>query len=281
MYLFRNRTTGKHSWARARGPSAILLLLGAILATVALIALTPRQAAADGPSLAVDANPNGNEPTELGQRDSCLSVSTGARFPVDVIIQDVEDLLAWELYFEYDPSIIEVTSSDVDLFQGANPGSSVFEVSEEVPDKDGLYRLGAADTADPLSPDSGSGVLARLTLHALAPGESPLALPSRDLDGDGEPDLGPFLRNTDAEVIGDRNGDTYFDGPIQTAIVVVDRPCPPGSTTSSLGAVSSDSLISKVYIWAPALGLGAVLLAAVAATTLLYRRRLRARADQP
>lgn len=276
MYLFRNRATGKHSWAKARSPS-VILLLGALLATVALVALTPPQAAADGPSLAVDANPNGNEPTELGQRDSCLSISTGARFPVDVTIQDVEDLLAWELYFEYDPSIVEVISSSVDLFQGANPGSSVFEVSEEVPDKDGLYRLGAADTADPPSPDSGSGVLARLTLRALAPGESPLALPSRDLNGDGETDLGPFLRDIDAEVIGDDSGDTFFDGPIEDAIVVVDRPCPPGSTTSGLGAVSSDGGILKVYLWAPALG--AVLLAAVTAILLLSRRRLRARAD--
>ncbi len=278
LYLSGSRACRKHGPVRSRGPSASLLL-AALVAAISLLAVTPRPAAADGPSLAIDANPIGNEPKELGSLDSCFAVSTGDRFPVDVIIQDVEDLLAWELYFEYDPSIVEVTSASVDLFQAANPSSSVFDVSEDVPDSDGLYRLGAADTADPPSPDSGSGVLARLTLRALAPGESPLALSSRDLDGDGEPDLGPFLRDVDAEVIGDDSGDTFFDGPIQDAIVVVDRPCPPGSTTSGPGAVSSDGGIPTVYIWAPALG--AVLLAAVTAILLLFRRRLRAQAEEP
>jgi hypothetical protein len=165
------------------------------------------------------------------------------------------------------------------MFQAANQGSSVYDVSEDVPDRDGLYRLGSADTADPPSPDSGSGVLARLTLSALAPGESPLALSSRDLDGDGQPDVGPFLRDVTAEIIGDESGDTFFDGPIQDAMVAVDQPCPPGSTPSGQGATSSDDSLPGMYIWAPVLGV--VLLAAATAIVLLLRRRMRARTEEP
>lgn len=256
-----------------------ILLMGALLAAVLPMAMAPREASADGPSLAVDVNPSGNQPNELGSLNSCLFVSTGERFAIDVTIQDVEELLAWELYLEYDPTIVEITSATVDMFQAANPGSSVFDVSELLPDTDGLYRLGAADTADPPSPDSGSGVLARLTLRALAPGESPLILARRDLNGDGRPDLGPFLRNVAAEVIGDDNGDTFFDGNIQDAVIAVDEPCPPGSTASTPGATSPDGGVSGVYIWAPAAG--AVLLAAATAIVLLFRRRPRSQVEGP
>ena len=79
------------------GPRRLLAipLLGALLATGALMAFMPRQAAADGPILGIDANPGDSGPDDLGSIDSCVSVSPGDHFAVDVTIQDVQDLLAW------------------------------------------------------------------------------------------------------------------------------------------------------------------------------------------
>jgi hypothetical protein len=153
-------------------------------------------------------------------------VSTGDTFQVDVFVTDVTDLLAWETYFVYDMSVINVVSRDVMMFQAANAGSNVFDVSEGLPDIDGHYRIAAVDLADPPAPDSGSGVLAKLTLEAVGPGVSPLSLSPIDINEDGSIDLGPSLKNSEAESIGDLDSDGFFDGPIANAQIAVDTACP-------------------------------------------------------
>ncbi|MEE8345822.1 MAG: cohesin domain-containing protein [Dehalococcoidia bacterium] len=252
-------------------------VLAALL--IAFLAAAPGSASAEGPSLEVDARPTGNEPTELGPLDSCVSVDPGERFQIDVIIRDVKDLLAWELYLGYDPAVVEVEENDVHMFQESNPGSSVFDVSERLPDSDGLFRLAAADTSDPPRPDSGSGVLARLTLKTLAPGQSELTIASRDLDGDGEPDLGPFLRNDAAEIIGDENGDTFFDGPITNAEVRVGEFCPgqalEGGQNAPVEGIGDGGVSAGIIAAAVAGGI-ALLIAVGGLSTFFFRRRARA-----
>ena len=183
-------------------------------------------AAQEAVTIGVDVEPAGNTVTSLGPIDACISVSTGDTFQVDVFVTDVADLLAWETYFVYDMSVINVVSRDVMMFQAANAGSKVFDVSEGLPDIDGQYRIAAVDLADPPAPDSGSGVLARLTLKAVGPGVSPLSLSPIDINEDGRIDLGPSLKDTEAEPIGDLDGDGFFDGPIANAEIAVDTACP-------------------------------------------------------
>ena len=250
--------------------------LSILVATIIAVTATSQGASAQGPQLFVDADPAGNGPTHVGPRNVCVSVASGDRFDIDIIIDDVEDLLAWEIYVEYDPKIVEIVDRDVRLFQEANRGSSVYDVSEALPDSDGLYRIAAADTADPLSPDTGSGVLARLSLKAIAPGTSTAALAVRDLNDDGTPDIGPFLRDTEAVPIGDDNGDTLFDGVSGEAEIVVDSACPAGTGGQPPTAEpsSSDGGWQPVYILG--LGLGAAALAGVSLLFVLYRRRARA-----
>ena len=180
-------------------------------------------------TIGVDVEPAGNTAISLGPIDSCLSVSTGDTFQVDVFVTDVVDLLAWETYFVYDISVINVVSRDGMMFQAANEGSNVFDVSEGLPDIDGRYRIAAVDLADPPAPDSGSGVLARLTLKAVGAGVSPLSLSGIDINGDGTVDLGPFLTNIEAESITDLNDDGLFDGPIANAEITVGGACPSGT----------------------------------------------------
>lgn len=195
-------------------------------------------AAQEAVAIGVDADPAGNTATSLGPVDSCLSVSTGDTFQVDVFVADVADLLAWETYFVYDMSIINVVSRDVMMFQAANPGSNVFDVSEGLPDIDGYYRVAGVDLADPPSPDSGSGVLARLTLKAVGAGTSLLSLSPIDVNEDGRMDLGPSLKDTEAEPIGDLNDDGFFDGPIANAEIAVGGTCPEGTPPPTVTAIA-------------------------------------------
>lgn len=250
--------------------------LSVLLATMIAVTVTGQGASAQGPQLFVDADPAGNGPTHIGPRNVCVSVANGDSFDIDIVIDDVEDLLAWELYLEYDPKIVEIVDRDVRLFQEANRGSSVYDVSEALPNSDGLYRLAAADTADPLSPDTGSGVLARLSLKAIAPGTSTASLAVRDLNDDGTPDIGPFLRNTEAVPIGDDDGDTLFDNVSGDAKIAVDSPCPTGTggQPPTADTASSNGGWQAVYILG--LGVGAAALAGVSVLFVLYRRRARA-----
>jgi len=190
-------------------------------------------AAQEAVSIGVDADPTGNTATSLGPIDSCVSVSTGDTFQVDLFVTDVPDLLAWETYFVYDMSVINIDSRDVMMFQAANTGSNVFDVSEGLPDIDGQYGVAAVDLAEPPAPDSGSGVLARLTLKAIGTGVSPASLSPIDINEDGRIDLGPFLTASRGESIGDQDEDGFFDGPISNAQIAVDTACPGGTPVAS------------------------------------------------
>lgn len=200
----------------------VTLAAGLLLVTIAGSAALVR---AEEPSVGIDANPAGNTATSLGEIDTCIEVSTGDIFDIDFFARDVEDLLAWSIELETDGTIVSVVDRSVEFLLNDLDGSNVFDLSGTTPDDDGIYALGAVDTADPLSPESGSGVLARVTLQALAPGVSPLRLAERDVDDDGTLDRGVLLRNVDNESITDDDGDTFFDGPIANAQVAVDTAC--------------------------------------------------------
>ena len=127
------------------------------------------------------------------------------------------------------------------------------------------------ESSDPPVVDSGSGVLARVRLEAVGEGESPLRFGERDINGDGSPDRGTLLKDVDARVIGDENGDSFFDGPRGEAIAVVGDDCPAGSSSVSIEetATSSDS----GFPWLFAAGAIAALAAAGLGGVLLISRR--------
>ena len=202
-------------------------------------------------------------------------MSRGQTLDVDFFIQDVDELLAWEAYIAFDPDVLEVTGRDAEMFLAGNPGSSVLDVSGRVPNRDGLYRAAAADTSDPPTPDSGSGVLLRLTLNARGSGTSGLELISRDINGDGLSDQGPLLRNVDGEILGDENGDAMFDGPTQNAEVAVDEPCKDEGSSPSTNSSSGKDGLSAVAIGAIAAG---AFFVALAGGFVIFRRFRRQKA---
>lgn len=176
--------------------------------------------------LGVDVAPSGNTATSLGTFNSCVSVSSGVEFLVDVVVGDVADLKAWELEFVYDPQIIEVVDRDLELFLASRPGSNLVQASEPLPDGNSRHFLGAADIED--KPESGSGVLARLILRAKASGVSPAGLSSTH--------SWPRLTNTSSDFIGDTDGSGSFDGTLLQAQIAVDASCASVTPVPSPGA---------------------------------------------
>jgi hypothetical protein len=212
--------------------AAIALLVGGLLTLS-----QPAEAQGDtaiGVDVGVDDN---NSPTSVGSVESCVSVRKDDTFTVDLYVSDVEDLLGWETYVAYDSTVVQVVDRDVQMFQAADSGSSVFNASEAVPgNDDGLFRVAATDTRNPAVGDSGSGVLARLTLKAISEGTTSLDVGPTDRNGDEKPDFGTTLTDVTGEHIGDDDGDSFFDGAIAVPDVFVDVPTDRDCATAFGGA---------------------------------------------
>jgi hypothetical protein len=217
-----------------------------------------------GPQMGIDTDVEGNTATELGTVQDCATLDVDGTRTVDVFIRDVEDLLAWEGIVLYDKTVIEITAADVNLFMGANAGSSVQSVVGQLPDTDGLFQVGAFDASDPPTPDTGSGVLARITVRGIAEGSTDLVFSKRDVDGDTTPDDGIVIRDVDTNFVGDTNGDSFFDGPVSSGLLAVGLTCEDaiaGEPTPSADGGDNDG----TGVWtivAVAVGIGAIVAAA-------------------
>ncbi|MCH7483590.1 MAG: hypothetical protein IIA90_00400 [Chloroflexi bacterium] len=254
-----------------RPAQAILVSLALVTAAGVLMFGLETVASQELPALRIDPNPAANEATHVERIENCFSAKTGDVFDVDLVIQGVEELLAWEIYIDYDPSLLEIVGRRVDLFQDANEGSDVFDVSDEVPGTQSPFRLAAADVSDPPTPDSGSGVLGRMTFRAKAPGLTTIAFSSIDIDGDGVIDRAPFLRNVAGDPIADLDGDTFFDGEATGAQIAVDEPCADTGFTIGDRSEGGESVATGVWI---AAGVGAGLLMVLGAGgAMAWRRR--------
>ena len=243
---------------------------------------TPAGVGVGSTRLAVDILPAGNEPTVIDAVETCAAASVGDVFRIDIVIEGVEDLLAWEIALSYDPEVLTVEGRDVEVFQDANSGSRVIDVSAATPDSTGRYVLAAVDSADPPSGDSGDGVLAHLTMMAIGKGTSPVTMTKLDLDGDGDVDQGVFLRRIDGKIIGDEEGDdTLFDGPVDGAEVRVEGECPgapdarvqlvldTGEDGNSSGADDDDGVLLLLII----IGALAAIVLLAGGLTFFIRRR--------
>ncbi len=185
-------------------------------------------ASSGGTRLAIDAGPAGNEPNSLAEIEDCVSVDVGDQFQIDIVIEDVADLFAWEVLLEYEPDILTVIEHDVMPFLGANPGSAPIDTSSSVPDTSGYHTLSAIEMSDPPIVSSGSGVLARVTLEATANGSSQLAF------GDAGGTQMPY------NLYADVPGDASFAVEAADALAVVGGDCPPGSHPAVTGGTTFD-----------------------------------------
>lgn len=258
---------------RPRGLIAALGLVALLILGAAVgLDLPSSTLAQNGARLSIDAIPEGDTPASVATVETCASAQEGETFDVDLVIENVTDLLAWEIGVSYDPKVLEVRDGNSGMFQAANEGSDVVDLSEPTPDSDGRYVLQAFDAADPTSPDSGSGILARITFKAISPGASELTLDKTDLNDDGTLDRGPLLRDVAGEVIGDEDGDTLFDGAAKGAEIRVGEPCPGQATAAAVRLSEDDDGGVSVAVIVGAT-LGGLAAAGLAAGVFVWRRR--------
>jgi hypothetical protein len=149
-------------------------------------------AATIGVDVDIDDNDDGiadNTAMSLGIIDPCISVSKGDTFEADIVMTGAVDLRVWGVAFRYDPPVVNVIGRDVQMLLAASTGSQVEDRSFGDPGLGGAYDLLASDVSEEAGVhESGSGVLVRLTLRAVASGistvtvENPFLFPFQSVD---------------------------------------------------------------------------------------------------
>jgi hypothetical protein len=145
---------------------------------------TPTPVPLDPVDIAVDADPDGvpgNTAASLGTRESCTSVVLGNTVTVDITAANIQGLAfgsggltAFEFKLSYDPTKVKVTAYDYSLLLAAN-GGILTPVGNFAPDTDGTFHVAVGDFGSS-SPESGAGVLGRITLEGLTAGHVDLEL---------------------------------------------------------------------------------------------------------
>lgn len=143
----------------------------------------------------VDANVAGNMASSLGTLDSCVGAAADTDVTIDVTAEDIPpfdghgtpettddtgEILGFDFTLTYDGAALSVEGVDANQLLVALPGGNAYIEGDPLPDADGTYRLAGADLGE--ATESGSGVIARLTLHVAAG-----AVPGAYTLGLGEP----------------------------------------------------------------------------------------------
>jgi hypothetical protein len=153
-----------------------------------------------------------NTATFLGSRKACNTLKTGGTLTIDITVDAVlppgeggGGIIGFQFALVYDPTKVKVSASKHDMLLAANSSSWLIPLGDGTPDTDGSFFVAVGDFSQS-APESGSGVLARITLQGVAPGVSDLKL---------------------ADVmIFDGSNDEYSIDDVLAGQVGVDAPCP-------------------------------------------------------
>jgi hypothetical protein len=216
--------------ARVIAPVAAVLAvaLGFLLATGG----PPAAQAQEGGMLGLDMQPATNDATSLGRLQPCTEAAIGAEFHADIFAANIDSLSAWELRLDYDPDVVALEAADYNqMLVSAKPSGSVFPSLFEA-EGSGRHFMAATEISG--TPDSGSGVLAHLTLRAVGPGETTLSIT-------GSPTAyGPRIQGVGGEAVGDTTGDGVWDGALTDGTVVVAGDCPQATPIATPGPGSGN-----------------------------------------
>lgn len=123
-----------------------------------------------------------NTATSLGSRKACGTLKTGGTLTIDITVDALallgeggRGITGFQLVLVYDPSKVKVVASKHDMLLAENPGSLLVSLGDETPDGGGSFPVVVADLGQS-TPQSRSGVLARITLEGVGPGVSSLEL---------------------------------------------------------------------------------------------------------
>lgn len=159
----------------------------AIAVTALILGATtvPPLAAQGQTSIGVDADPEGNSATTLGAVQDCRSVEVNDSFQIDVFVRDVQDIDGFQFDLVYDSTKVRVTAVDNLQMLNAGGATQAIDFSDQVPDTDGTFTVAVADFGP--NNESGDGVLSRITLEALANGQSSADLTNVRLTSNAQP----------------------------------------------------------------------------------------------
>jgi len=166
----------------------------------------------------VDADIAGNSGTQIGDVQDCVEVAVGDEFQVDVFVEDVSDMEAFQYFLVYDPAIVNIigansTGDGTFLASGeSGPLADFNQFDAGTEDTDGEFGGAAADFGDT---ESGEGVLTRIDLRAVGSGQSQLSLE------------GFFFTTPPAIPIAPGPDGKFFRGPVLNAAVSVGESCVP------------------------------------------------------
>lgn len=171
--------------------------------------------------LGIDADPSStpeNTATSLGSIETCVSVTTGDSFDIDVFVDAVpteRDLAGFDYFLKYDNTKLQITAVNHNMLLASQPGSTLIEGGETVmPDTNGSLSVSVADVKfAAVEPGGSVGVLGRYGLQAVGSGLSTLRL---------EP-APTYL--TDSSPAG------YMPGQVVEATIAIDQSCPASTTT--------------------------------------------------
>jgi len=147
-------------------------LAGVLLAVLLAVDWTQEQTAVEGAEQTVvgfDVDTTGNGADTLGPTDFCRSVLPGEVFSVDVFVDEIlagQDFAGFNYAIGFDDSRVQLLSQNHLFLLALEPGSSVSDWSDPVPDAVSPHVAGAVDFGiDEIGPVS--GVLGRYTLEVL------------------------------------------------------------------------------------------------------------------
>ena len=103
------------------------------------------------------------------------AVRTGETFTISVMIEEAEDLGAFEFTMLFANTIVRVDDITLGDFPGST-GRTVVSVGPTIDNQAGMASFGAVTAGSAIPGPSGTGVLATATLTSQAAGESPLGL---------------------------------------------------------------------------------------------------------
>ncbi|HEY5624871.1 MAG TPA: cohesin domain-containing protein [Dehalococcoidia bacterium] len=124
-----------------------------------------------------------NTATSLGALQRCGAFGVGDTLTVDVTVDAVPEVSdskggvrGFQFRLHYDPDVLRVIKADYEMLLAASDGSYLVSLGDDPPDEDGILVAGVADFGQEIAPESGPGVLGRVTFEALGAGVSPLTL---------------------------------------------------------------------------------------------------------
>jgi hypothetical protein len=175
------------------------------------------------PAVAIDVDIAGNSPRTVGSVQNCVSTSVGGRVTIDIVIPPpgipaARGLLAYQYSLRYDPLLVWVVEDIRGQLLEQATGSIMIPLSDELPDRNGIYiswgvDFGPAGIEPAGSSEKGPGVLSRLVLEARREGRSELIV-------------------ADVQLVDD-NTQRIEIGSLKQAEIRIGEPCPGSQATAT------------------------------------------------